>query len=188
MNQKKDQKVVSIKEEALAAPKKEKELPAIPDNRIDEVIDLSANQAMFAKVVEGGFRILNQDKFIKAFVGKIVDVAPYLIKFENGIPEKKPNVQDDLQIPPGFERRCDVRILCGDQLIGLSLPKSSTKYYLSPYLKFLKNKGLRPEGVLTKVTSKMVSNAQGTWAVACFELVDNPELPQDSSQVPPEWE
>ena len=115
-----------------------------------------------------------------------MDVNAYLIKFESGTPTKIPNVVNDLEIPKGYERRCDVKFLTsGGEVLGISLPPSSTKFYLSPYLKYLKNRNLRPEDVLTRVTSKQASNKHGTWPVAVFELADpKAEPPKDYTK---EW-
>ncbi len=189
-----DEKEKKGKDKETGITKFESKVPSIPDDKLNAVIDLSDDQTSWVKVIEGGFKVINQDKFVKGFTGRIMDVTPYLMKFENGVPHKLPHVADDLDIPEGFERRCDVKILADDQLIGLSLAPSSTKYYLSPYLKFLKNKGLRPEQVFTKVTSKQASNDKGTWSVAAFELVGepqgtSPETPQPvSGRVPKGWE
>jgi len=106
-------------------------LAPIPEGHIDAVINLSAESILWLKPVEGGLKIVTQDKFIRDVAGKIVDVFPYLMKFEDGVPTKIPHVVDDADIPPGFERRCDLKILADGQLLGLSLAPSSMKYYLS---------------------------------------------------------
>ena len=170
----------------------ESKVPSIPEDKLDAVIDLSDDQTSWVKVIEGGFKVINQDRFVKSFTGRIIDVTPYLMKFENGVPSKIPHVADDLDIPEGYERRCDVKLLADDSVIGMSLAPSSTKFSLSPYLKFLRNKGIRPEEVVTKVTSKQASNDKGTWAVAAFELVGSsdkaPPESQTERRVPTEWE
>ena len=168
--------------------------PAIPEDRLDAVIGLSEDQTMWLKLVEGGLKVVAQDKFIKNVTGAIIDVTPYLMKFENGVPSKIPHVADDLQIPAGYERRCDVKIAADGQVFGLSLAPSSTRFYLSPYLKFLRSRGLRPEEAVTRVSSKQASNDRGTWSVAVFELIDTPEGEAPSEHqskgarnIPDEW-
>nr|BDD45664.1 hypothetical protein 12 [Desulfobacterales bacterium] len=167
-------------------------LPAmIPNDKLDEVIDLSGDQTSWVKPVEGGFKLVKEDKYVKTLTGRIVDVTLYLMKFEDSGPTKMPHVKDDLQIPEGFERRCDVKLDVGGQLIGLSLAPSSAKYHLSPYLKFLRNQGLRPEDVVTTVTSRRASNDKGSWSVACFEAVSDPQTEPGSDKspdsIPEEW-
>lgn len=162
-------------------------MPGIPPEKLDQIISLSDDQTLWIKVIEGGFKIVSQDKFVKSLLGKIVDATPYLIKFESGTPTKIPNVTNELEIPEGYERRCDVKLLIEDEVFGISLPPSSTKFYLSPYLKYLKNKNMRPENVLTRVTSKQASNQFGTWPVAVFELADSPET-ESSKNYPKEWD
>ena len=163
-----------------------KNLPNIPPEKIDAVVALSDDQVIWLKLVEGGFKITSQDKFLKGFVARIIDVTLYLIKFENGTPTKIPNVSNDLEIPEGYERRCDVKLLNGEEVFGISMPPSSTKFYLSPYLKYLRNRNLRPENVWTRVTSKQASNQYGSWPVVVLELADPPEA-EPVKNYPKEW-
>lgn len=166
----------------------EKAVPGIPDEKLQAVMDVSGDQTEWLKTVEGGFKVIKQDKFIKNVTGRIISVDPFLMTFENGIPKKLPHVADDLKIPEGYERRCDIKVLVADQKIfGISLPSSSFKFNLSPYIKFLHGKGLRPEQVVTKIFSKQASNSMGTWAVACFELVGTDQPTETSSKLPSEW-
>ncbi len=176
--------------------------PAVSDESIDSVIELSEDIAIWCKLVRGGFQFTNQDKIIEELAGKIVSIIPYLINFDEGDrqPAKLPHVKSDLEIPEGYSRRCDVKILSGDQVVGISLAPSSMKFQLSPYLKYLRNQRLRPEDVITRVTSKQVSNNMGTFQVAVFEPVDRakkpPETPeempsntpQESFDFPSEWD
>jgi len=64
-------------------------------------------------------------------------------------------------------------------------------------LKYLRNKGLRPEEVLTRISSKQAANIRGSWSVATFELADDrpvlgkkpPEEPSpaNAENIPSEW-
>ena len=149
--------------------------PAIPDESIDSVIEMSDDIAIWAKLVRGGFEFASQGgKIVPELVGRMVSITPYLINFDEGDrqPAKLPHVTSDLEIPEGYSRRCDIKILTGGQVVGLSLAPSSMKFQLSPYLKYLKNQGLRPEDVITRITSKQVSNQMGTFQVAVFEVAD----------------
>lgn len=175
------------KKEEKSVEKVEKGVPAIPDDKLRAVMDVSGDQTQWLKTVEGGFKVIKQDKFLKNVTGRIISLDPYLMKFENGVPTKLPHVADHSQIPAGYERRCDIKILVADQqLVGISLPPSSFEFNLSPYIKFLHGKGLRPEEVMTKVFSQQASNPKGTWPVACFELVDE-QSSEPSSKIPSEW-
>ncbi len=165
----------------------EKGVPAIPNEKLQAVMDLAGDEIIWLKTVEGGFKLVKQDKFVKNITGRIISVEPYLMRFENGVPTKIPHIADDLQIPEGFERRCDIKIRTGDQVLGLSLPSSSFRYNLSPYLRFLHGKGLRPEQVSTKVFSRQATNNMGTWPVACFELVGSDQPQETSSKLSAEW-
>jgi hypothetical protein len=59
------------------------------------------------------------------------------------------------------------------------------KFQLSPYLKYLKNQGLRPEDVITRITSKQVSNQMGTFQVAVFEVADEKEKSSETPKAMP---
>jgi len=185
---KKEQGVTKVERGEVVVPK-------IPDATLKAVMDLGKEITIWIKPVNGGFKIEKQDKFVKNFEGRILSMDPYLIQFENGVPDKRPHVDDDLQIPKGYERRCDLKILASDQILGISLAASSFKYNLSKYLIFLDGKGLRPEQVITKFFSQQASNAKGTWSTVCFDLVsvisDSPVSPSTStpsqSAIPAEW-
>jgi hypothetical protein len=169
--------------------------PAIPDESIDSVIEMSDDIAIWCKPVRGGFQFANQDKIVPELVGKLVSITPYLINFDEGDrqPAKLPHVKSDLEIPEGYSRRCDIKIQAGGQVVGISLAPSSMKFQLSPYLKYLRNQGLRPEDVVTRLTSKQVSNSLGTFQVVVFEMLDGKEKPSETpiessnDDTPDEW-
>jgi len=166
--------------------------PTIPDESIGHVIELSEDIAIWCKPIPGGFQFTNQDKTIPEIIGYMVGIVPYLINFDSGdrAPAKLPHVASDLEIPEGYSRRCDVKIKTADQIIGLSLAPSSVKYQLSPYLKYLRNQGLRPEQVPTRLTSRTVSNNMGSFQVVVFEVAESrkeitPSTKKTPSETPP---
>ena len=140
----------------------------IPDETIEKIISIGDGTAIWAKLVDGGFSI--NDKIITEMKGVICGINPYLVKWENKQPHKIQHISDDDKIPPGYERRVDLRILVDEQIVGISLAKSSFKYQLSPFLRYLRNCGLRPENVVTRLRSKQVSNVHGTFNVVVFEM------------------
>jgi hypothetical protein len=146
----------------------------IPDQTIEDMIALADDTCQWCKLTDGGFKFVNQDKIVPEIVGRMMSIQLYLINFEAGdrLPAKKPHVRNDTEIPEGYSRRCDIKLDVDGQLIGLSLAPSSIKFQLSPYLKYLKNQGLRPDQVITRVRSKQASNALGTFNVAVFEIAD----------------
>jgi hypothetical protein len=173
--------------------------PSIPDSNLNAVIELSDDAAIWCKLADSGFTVIAQGKLIPEIVGRLVSVQPYLINFDAGdrLPAKKPHVKSDTEIPEGYSRRCDIKVEAGGSILGISLAPSSMKFQLSPYLKFLKNSGLRPEQVVTRLTSKRVSNNQGTFNVCVFELVDGtkkvrpsetPSSDETSPELPEGWE
>jgi hypothetical protein len=141
----------------------------IPKETIDEVIKIGDDVAMWSKVVDGGFSI--NDKIITEYDGIILGINLYCVRWENKQPHKIPNILKEEDIPEGYERRADLKILVDGQIIGISLPKSSLKYQLSPYLRYLRNCGLKPNDVVTRLKSKQVSNSYGTFNVVVFEML-----------------
>jgi hypothetical protein len=166
----------------------------IPDENLDQCIRLADDVTIWAKLDKGGNGIVieSQGKILPELKGKILSIQPYLVKFNEGVPEKIPHVENDLKIPKDFERRCDVKMNCGGTLIGLSLSKSSFKFQLSPYVKYLRKQGLRPEQVTTRIRTRMASNHLGSWPIAVFDIAgDQPDVvkPQQPPEVktPPQW-
>ena len=145
----------------------------IPDAVTDEVIEAGDDATMWAKATEAGFAF--NDKTVPTLTGVITAMYPYLVKWEEGQPHKIANVANDIDIPEGYERRCDVKMEVGaGQLVGVSLSKSSFKYHLSPYVRHLKGVGLRAGDVVTRLRVLQVSNRMGTFNVVAFEVVDDP--------------
>jgi hypothetical protein len=105
---------------------------SIPDETIEQIISMGNNVAMWGKLVDNGISINN--KTIAEARGIIIDIHQYLVKWDNKQPHKIANVVNDEDIPEGYERRVDLKILIDDQIVGISLAKSSFKYQLAPYL------------------------------------------------------
>jgi hypothetical protein len=175
----------------------------IPDETVQEIIGIGEDVPHWAKVTEGGFLIF--EKTIPELEGIICELYNYLVEWDGKKPHKIPTVPSDSQIPEGYERRVDMKVMIGDQLVGISLAKSSIKYHLAPYLKYLSNHGYKPNDVVTKFRIKQVSNVHGSFPVTTFSMVGlikspeeivsnspyqkNPEAkPSVSSALPSEWQ
>ena len=140
----------------------------IPQEKIDLIARLGDENAMWVKIVDGGF-LVNGEKVVPELRGVIVSVNPYLVRWTDKRPEKIPfNGQDT---PEGYDLRCDLKINIDGTVVGLSLPKTSTKSQLGPYMKFLKNANLLPNRVVTRVRSKSVSSPHGKFNLAVFECL-----------------
>lgn len=183
----------------------------ISEDTIEEIIAIGNDVAIWAKVVDGGFSA--NDKTVPEIIGNICGISPYLVKWEGKQPHKIPHVVDDSEIPEGYERRVDLKILIDGQIVGVSLSKSSFIFQLSPYIRHLKNNGLRPEDVVTRLRTKQVSNLQFSFNIVIFEMLGStknatakkvgpqsgpdqgtpPAVPQSASvqetpsAIPPEW-
>jgi hypothetical protein len=156
---------------------------SIPDEKIEEILQTGGgSDVLWVKFNTSGF-VLN-DRTLPELQGVLFHIYPHLIRFEGKTPRKEPNVIRDEDIPEGFERRCDIKIQLRECKVGLSLPKTSF-YQLKPYVKHLKNQGLRPEQVVTRLRTRPQTNQHGTFAIIVFELlkiINNPDdHPSDGS-------
>ena len=127
----------------------------ISDDVIEAVAAIGDQVALWVKIVETGF-LLN-DKVIPEISGRIINMNLHYVKWTDKKPDKIPF---DLgkELPEGYESRLDLFVEVDGQVVGISLPKSSLKYHLSPYVRNLKNNGLRPEDVISRLRVKQVTN------------------------------
>jgi len=143
----------------------------IPEETLQEVINMADDQVLWMKPTQFGFSY--GDKVVPEIRGAIVQVNPYLVKFDGKQAIKKPHVSSDHDIPEGFERRCDIKLDAGaGQIVGVSLSKSSFRGGLAPYLKYLNNQGLKPHEVLTVMRTRIATNQYGQFAVVNFAVAD----------------
>jgi hypothetical protein len=165
----------------------DKKALTIPNINLNQCEGLADDITLWAKFdkAAAGIVIESQGKTLPNLRGRLVFIEPYLGKWTDGVLEKLPHVENKNEIPKGFERRCDIKIDSGGTLVGLSLAKSSFEFQLCPYLKHLKNQGLRPEEVTTRIRTRMASNSQGKWPIAVFDIVEG-ESDNVTPQQPPE--
>lgn len=140
----------------------------IPQEKIDLIARLGDENAVWVKITDGGF-LFGGEKVIPELRGVVVSVNPYFVRWTDKRPEKIPfNGQDT---PEGYDLRCDLKINIDGTVVGLSLPKTSTKSQLGPYMKFLKNANLLPNRVITRIRTKPVSSRNGKFNIAIFECL-----------------
>jgi len=139
----------------------------IPEETIDLFARLSDENAMWIKINDAGFLI--NDKIIAEIIGIIVNVYLYYVMWVDKKPSKIPF--EGQAAPEGYELRCDLKINVQETILGLSLPKTSTKTHLARYIKFLRQSGLRPNDVFTRVRVKGVSSPHGKFNVCVFDSV-----------------
>jgi hypothetical protein len=177
---KKSHKIVQAGKELILKPENAIVVIDITDNVIDVILEIGGQDAIWAKPTETGFSA--NDKIIEEIIGRIVKMKIYGVKWTDKQPHKIPiNPGEDL--PEGYEPRCDLFVDVGGQVIAISLSKSSLKYHLSPYVRNLKNNGLRPEDVLTRCRVKQASNRFGSFYVVIFDVVD--KVPEPIPVTPP---
>ncbi len=163
----------------------------IPDEALDLIERLSDKNLVWIKPSDGGFLMNNE--IVPEIMGVIVGVFPHYAKWTGNKPEKIPFSGQDA--PDGFTLHTDLKIdIGGGGLIGLSLATTTTKSYLSPYLKSLRQSGLRPNEALTQLKVKSVPGKQRTFNVVNFTLIKslrdeqqnqyNPEIATPSPVTP----
>ena len=99
---------------------------------------------------------MQNDKIISEMCGRIIRIILYGVKWSDKKPDKIP-FDPGKDLPEGYEPRCDLFIEVGKQVIGISLSKTSLKYHFSPYVRNLKNNGLRPEDVISRLRVKQAT-------------------------------
>lgn len=151
----------------------------ISEETIDQLERLADENALWGKIVEGG--IIINDKVFAEIIGFIISIYLYYVLWADKRPSKIPYKGQDA--PEGYELRCDIKLNVDGTVIGLSLPKTSTKAHLSQYLKFLKRSGLQPNRVLTRIRSKAVSSPHGKFHVAVFDCVGSVDDKQRTAPV-----
>jgi hypothetical protein len=141
----------------------------IPDEVIDAIVEIGDQVALWAKVTETGFLI--NDKIFSEISGRIINMNLHYVKWTDKKPHK---ILFELgkKLPEGYESRLDLFVEVDGQVVGISLSKSSLKYHLSPYLRNLKNIGMRPEDVISRLRVKQVTNKFGSFNVVIFDAVD----------------
>jgi hypothetical protein len=150
----------------------------ISQEKLDLLARLADESAVWIKLVEGGF-LIDGEKTVRELQGVLVSVNPYYVMWEDKKPHKIPF--EGQEAPEGHELRCDIKLNVNGTLIGLSLPKTSTKAHLAQYLKFLKQSGIQINNVVTRVRSKTVTSPHGKFCVAVFDCVGG----IDDLQAPP---
>jgi len=150
----------------------------------DEVLEAAASiapEGFFASVTETGIYFKAFDYAVPFIAGRIVDIDPYLGKFENGILSKMSLSRQPY--PEGYQPRMDIAIQDPEKISILSLAPTSAKAAAS-FLRHLKNLGHRPENCLVRVeTAVRTSKQGGRFGVAVFSLIGtiNPDPPQEPS-------
>jgi hypothetical protein len=141
---------------------------SIPDDLIEAVAAICGQDALWVKIVETGF-LLN-DKVIPEISGQIIGINLYGVRWTDKQPHKI-TYNPGKDLPEGYGLRCDLFVKVHGQVIGISMSKSSLKYQFSPYVRNLKNNGLRPEDLITRLRIKQATNKFGSFNVVIFDAV-----------------
>lgn len=139
----------------------------IPQQKIDLISNLADENVLWVKTTDGGFMV--HDKVIPEITGVIVSITPYYVMWVDKKPTKIEFTGQPQ--PDGYELRCDLKINVAGTIIGLSLPKTSTKTHLAQYLRFLTKSGWKPNNVITRARVKVVSSPHGKFNIIIFDAV-----------------
>ena len=113
------------------------------------------------------------DQILPAIDGKIVQIQPCWVRWENGKPDR---VFEAERPSDAYERRCELRVLTRDNFtVGLSLPGSSYRNLVA-YHKFLKGQKLSINEAMTRLRTKEVDGSFGPFVATTFNLIED-EIP-----------
>ena len=77
----------------------------IEDQILGTLVDLSDEDVTWLKLSRGGF--IYEDKTLPEISGQIFSIYPYIVRWQDKKPEKRPLAVDQ-EPPEGFNRRCDI--------------------------------------------------------------------------------
>ena len=177
---KKSHKIAQTGKELIAKSENPIVVVNISDDEIDFILEIGGQDATWVKIVETGF-LLN-DKVIPEISGQITGINLYGVRWTDKQPHKI-TYDPRKDLPEGYGLRCDLFVKAHGQVVGISMSKSSLKYQFSPYVRNLKNNGLRPEDVITRCRVKQASNRFGSFNVVIFDVVD--KIPEPIPVTPP---
>ena len=152
-------------------------LPDIPAEVLDECYATAEDMVTWMKPRGNSFQVDDLTQPIPEIVGRIIEINPYLVKWENNEPDKIPYIKDELDWPMGYEPRCDVVVLTPTGVkIGISLAKSSFRKQFCPYVKTLADQGLKPPEALTRFLTYEAKSNLGSFNVVKPSRADQGEL------------
>ena len=151
---------------------------------------LTANDPKYLKMMDGGFADAN-GQTTPEVIGVIEAVTFFYQCYERGIYNRIPFEEVKGDPPQNYELRADIQIkTINGPRYDLTLPKSSVRKHLLPYVYNLSSVGMQPiGGVVTKLGVKKVEWQTYKFNVVTFEMVGpaekvETELPQeDKNQV-----
>ena len=140
----------------------------IPQQIADQIEADAQNLDIWVKPTPEGF--LYSDNVIPQVVGRIIEITPHWVKWEN----KKPQRVYEVERPSeDYERRCDLKIESNDGfIIRLSLPNSSYRNFCAFY-KSVTGQGHEISSVMTCLKTKEVNGSFGTFVVVTFSYFDD---------------
>jgi hypothetical protein len=153
-------------------------LPTLSDAELGLIIEDAENVQLWVKLTPGGF-LLNEETF-----GEIVGVITYVDRYWCEWVDNKPTKIREKDSPGSeFEIRADITVQTqSNQILGISLAKSSYLYNLSPYIKGLQSQNLKLTDVITSITVDEISGQFENFCVARFHRVGDIPAPVNIAQ------
>ena len=163
------------------------QVPALPSEVVDQIIEDGKDAVLWLKVTDGGFRY-GDDTFIEEIVGVITKSTRYFVKWEDNKADKLFDVTED-QVPEDYEIRCDIQVLTPDlTTYGISLAPTSYIYGFSQYVRNLRERGIDVTQIATKLWTEQRRNRFGVYNVVRFAADETIKLferePQDLENDP----
>jgi hypothetical protein len=151
------------------------QIPALPDEVVETIIEDGKDAVLWLKVTDGGFRY-GDDTFIKEIVGLITNCDRYWVRWEDGNADRLYDVPND-DPPAGYEIRADIQIQTADSTTyGISLAPTSYIYGFSQYVRNLKERGLNVAHVPTRLWTEQRHNKFGVFNVVRFAAAQEIKL------------
>lgn len=124
---------------------------------IEQIVSISDDDVRWLKTSDAGF-IDGEDLVSKELAGIVVNTKPYFVKWCIGEPPVKAPFTSLGDCPENFELRVDVvMVLRSEELIGLSLPPSSSRNF-SRYMRRVQKARLNLSEIVTLATCRPVLN------------------------------
>jgi hypothetical protein len=152
----------------------------IPDEEIAAILSL-APEAFYASIRENGIFFKSLDRTVPFLTGRIIKAYTYLGRFDGGTLQKMPLCMEPY--PDGYQARIELTVLDPEKTTILSLPPSSTKN-AQAYVQSLVNRGLKLEGVITRIGIVQRTSPQGgLYGVATFTELPEADLGREPTIV-----
>jgi len=156
----------------------------IPQAILDSVAEQAARSGNYSTILKtGGLKVSGVEKTLQELRAVITDCDFYQAKFENGKFSKRSATGPESD---GYQNRCDLYLRVSPEFTTtLSLSKTSTSAAIN-YFQALESRGLAPDSIMTRITTRLINGQYGSYAIAVFESSDPSHQPSPIRNVTPQ--